>query len=950
MMPLARLLYAHLLRNKARALITLIAIAVSVTGVGFCLQGLQQGHRQAMKYSRNLGRFEAVLLPTTMGANDLPGDLVAAMMADPAVLEADPMNKIMRAQVLEPIVPARGPFSGASIIGTDASRPPQTLEAGHWLDAAAPGAVISSRFRDRANLDLGGRLRVRSGGDSLETTVVGIVTVDAFPMGRRAGPQPHVADIWLPRSQVMKLGALPSAPNLVAFDLEDRDAVEAFVEAWRDKAAGAYPPATLRSVVDEAVDFLGRESSETRQMLQATSTFLWTLLAGFIVFFSLSIGARNRLRQFAILRALAMSRSQAVLSIGVEAVGFALAGWLLGMLLLPGLLAFTGPGAGLQGGAVVLISLGCALIGSLGAALPVAWKVARVKPVDILGRRGPGGGRRAPFWMTGVGILFILFNPMLILLGQNEAVREVLACFSSGRIGFGAPLLGSVLMIVGFALITPQAIRLAERLFTPPGSRLLRLDGRFLRQQLSVNLWRNVGTTVALSAGLALYITSLVWGYSMLVPFMPTDALPRMQLSVPKGLSQEGIDAVRALPGVRRDSFLPAAVEHPRLTRETLQRPGFDHVHAHQHHVLVMGVDPELAFGGDTPLFDFDYLEGDAATARKRLIEGRHCIIPDHFATQCKLKVGDRFAVEVPGSDGKEITYTVAAVADVPGWNWLTKLSGARKRAVRALAMIFVSHDQAREDYGLERITHFWFDVEKDFAPAADSSTPVQRGPRQGARGKRGGPGKQGRGAPGRGGPPGRGGNPFASPATKALAAAIQPIAATDLNLPPGATPPKVTVTDGDAIKRLLSGHAGRVIWSLTLMPLLMLLISSLAVCNTILASVRARNWQFGILRSVGMTRGQLVRLILGESLQLWLAAAALSVVSGIALGWAGTRLCTLFFFFAGRTPPLIVPWSGIALGLGVGLVVCLLGALVPAWIAGRRTPLSFIQRGRLST
>ena len=42
--------------------------------------------------------------------------------------------------------------------------------------------------------------------------------------------------------------------------------------------------------------------------------------------------------------------------------------------------------------------------------------------------------------------------------------------------------------------------------------------------------------------------------------------------------------------------------------------------------------------------------------------------------------------------------------------------------------------------------------------------------------------------------------------------------------------------------------------------------VASLGVTNTIMASVRTRRWQFGILRSVGFTRDGLLRLVLAEA------------------------------------------------------------------------------------
>src|SRR5205814_7089517 len=57
--------------------------------------------------------------------------------------------------------------------------------------------------------------------------------------------------------------------------------------------------------------------------------------------------------------------------------------------------------------------------------------------------------------------------------------------------------------------------------------------------------------------------------------------------------------------------------------------------------------------------------------------------------------------------------------------------------------------------------------------------------------------------------------------------------------------------------------------------------VASLGVMNTIIASVRTRTWQLGVLRSVGMTRSQLLRLILAEGVLLGLGGCGLGVMAG---------------------------------------------------------------------
>ena len=45
------------------------------------------------------------------------------------------------------------------------------------------------------------------------------------------------------------------------------------------------------------------------------------------------------------------------------------------------------------------------------------------------------------------------------------------------------------------------------------------------------------------------------------------------------------------------------------------------------------------------------------------------------------LKLGDRFAVVPPEKPDKPVEYTIAAAVSLPGWHWMTKFSGVRRRS-----------------------------------------------------------------------------------------------------------------------------------------------------------------------------------------------------------------------------------------------------------------------------
>src|SRR5438874_12780204 len=60
--------------------------------------------------------------------------------------------------------------------------------------------------------------------------------------------------------------------------------------------------------------------------------------------------------------------------------------------------------------------------------------------------------------------------------------------------------------------------------------------------------------------------------------------------------------------------------------------------------------------------------------------------------------------------------------------------------------------------------------------------------------------------------------------------------------------------------------------------------VASLGVTNTIMASIRSRRWQFGILRSIGVTRSGLLRLVLAEAVLLGLVGVGLGLAAGLQM------------------------------------------------------------------
>jgi putative ABC transport system permease protein len=120
-----------------------------------------------------------------------------------------------------------------------------------------------------------------------------------------------------------------------------------------------------------------------------------------------------------------------------------------------------------------------------------------------------------------------------------------------------------------------------------------------------------------------------------------------------------------------------------------------------------------------------------------------------------------------------------------------------------------------------------------------------------------------------------------------------------------------------------------------------------MGVTNTIMASIRSRRWQLGVLRSVGLCAGQLLRLVLAEAFLL----GAVGLVLGLGCGTVlAIDARTLGADMLGYLPPVIIPWGYIAIGCGSVMIVAVAAALWPAIHVSRAQPLTLLQAGRAST
>lgn len=135
---------------------------------------------------------------------------------------------------------------------------------------------------------------------------------------------------------------------------------------------------------------------------------------------------------------------------------------------------------------------------------------------------------------------------------------------------------------------------------------------------------------------------------------------------------------------------------------------------------------------------------------------------------------------------------------------------------------------------------------------------------------------------------------------------------------------------------------------NLLAMSLLALLVAGLLIYNTVSLSVLQRQETLGILRSLGVTRGELIQLVLTEAMVLGVLASIAGALAGLALGQALVQLVTRtiddLYFDLTVTRFLFEPLV-LMKGLGLGTGLTLLAAALPAWQAGQSQPVTLQQR-----
>ena len=546
----------------------------------------------------------------------------------------------------------------------------------------------------------------------------------------------------------------------------------------------------------------------------------------------------------------------------------------------------------------VLTAAVCAVGGALLASIIPAWRASRQSPLEAAVPSSGFIGKvsRVPVWSVVAGLACVCLQPAALLLPGLEVETRKWIFFWLGYPG----------LVAGALFLAPTFVRVTEWAGAWITGFLLRVPHSFLKMQLSRNLSRSVGTAVSMSVGLSLFVGVQTWGYSMLVPFSPDTSTPGTLVSfLHTEFKSADVPELMARPSLRNSRMYPIYVDEPDIAPAQMKSPGFSGMRNRS--IVLAGIPVAEMAGGSHPLFNPVFVSGNPQEAYAMLESTRSLLIPDTFARTVGLKVGDDLMLVNPSSrelrSGNEPSagirgrgrgaavrgepWKVAGIVSFPGWHWLTKTSGMRVRRGGFVAALAIADERwLKEEYAHQGFQFIWGDtapgisnveLQNDLGEYALMKVREQENGGEGAK-----------------------------PLVKALTR--------------------------ESLGGSVTSRGDDVIFTMSKLPIIMMVIAVLAVLNTVLASVQSRRREFGLMRAVGVPGGMVMRMLWAETLMVSLCSVVMSLVLGVLGAWCSIQILEYGYHFGVVTPPVTMPWAHLACAVLLVLALSSLACLLPAW------------------
>ncbi len=241
-----------------------------------------------------------------------------------------------------------------------------------------------------------------------------------------------------------------------------------------------------------------------------------------------------------------------------------------------------------------------------------------------------------------------------------------------------------------------------------------------------------------------------------------------------------------------------------------------------------------IAFEPDS-FFDMvklEFVQGDEQSARERLTQGGAVLVAREFLVARGLGIGDTFVCQ--DELGDDHSFEIVGVVTSPGLELVNNYFDLSNNLVhQAIHSVFGSQEDLIEHFGVRTAQLIQVDLDDSY----DDLESVEEMRRA------------------------------------LLGAGV------------------LNVGSGKQIRRQIETVFSSTMAVLSTVAIGAMLVACFGVANLIVAEVSARKYELGVLRAIGATRGQLVRLVCGQALIIAIGACVLGTLLGLQAAWGGREM-----------------------------------------------------------
>lgn len=779
--------------------------------------------------------------------------------------------------------------------------PEHVMEGGRALKPGDHGVVVVERaLAAELGVHVGDHLVLYPNLDSAKGTsfeIVGIVE------RRRVSRYQHPM-VWVALGDIEKLIDRPN--KVTAIDVVLKDADVNHLESYREKIlkiTHELEPAANVTTAEAKLRQLESAMSQLQLILALISCVAF-MTSFFIILSTLSMGMLERMRYLGLLRCLGVTRLQLAILVPAEVLPLAVVGVAVGVPIGFGLMAltlkfapeFVGRWAYSEWG----LWLGCG--GGMATALAGAmFPMINMLRVTPLAATKPEIERHTA-WVevvaAGIGLAMILSHFIFMRVMDVRSVWFV-----------PSAVISLLLVYVGYALVIPGLVLFTGPVWVRGVARLLRVRWQLLRDQVTQAVWRSAAICAGLMVGLSLMVALWVHSESILQGAQFPKQFPEAYLY---SFSTQDRNLLPALEKVRGVGPCMAINEFSCEVDPGVERAGF-----------FKWIRPAQRFVAADPktfpkLIKLEYLQGDEATALAQLEQGGHVLLTREFARTYQKNVGDSVSIKV----GDIIAdFTVAGVVASPAIDIAVGFFGATgEMQFFSVGSVIGTFADAAKYFDRTGFKMLLFNFALNELPpelpgkVQNEELPVEPELFE------------------------QGDVQMATVENRQEQAIFDHMVDRLREHQPAV---RTVYGSVRVLKVLIESQFRKIAKILTAIPLMSLLVAALGVANLMMANVSSRQRQIALMRAVGATRWQMVRLVMGEAIILGLLGSAMGVLLGFHLA-ANSNYVTERVW--GFEPVWAIPWAWVGGAVAITSAACLIAGIFPARLAARSNIVSAMQ------